>query len=139
VVALTGTLAALPSVTSLELYYTDSTVNLSDNGSVPVANGSFAVNVPANCVFTLVGSASAGGAPVVTETVVIDPAIILRGSNGVPNGQYVVLSTTNAALPQTQWTPLATNTFGPTGLFDCTNTVPDTDWQRYFRVVWTVP
>ncbi len=65
--ALSGTLTSLPSVGSLELYYTDSTSNLRDSGAVPVNSGSFAATVPANCVFTLVGYTSAGGAPVITQ------------------------------------------------------------------------
>jgi hypothetical protein len=53
---LSGTLSSLPVVTSLELYYTDSSTNLSDKGAVTVTNHSFTATVPANCVFTLVGS-----------------------------------------------------------------------------------
>jgi len=53
---LSGTLSSLPVVSSLELYYTDSTTNLCDKGAVSVTNHSFTVTVPANCVFTLVGS-----------------------------------------------------------------------------------
>ncbi len=136
---LSGTLAALPVIPSLELYYTDATTNLSDSGAVAVSNGSFSATVPANCVFTLVGSAYAAGEPVITQAIVIDPGFILRGSNGVPNHQYVVLSTTNPALPQAQWMPVATNTFDSTGLFNCTNNFPVTDWQRYLRLVWTAP
>ena len=48
--------SGLPVVSSLELYYTDSTTNLCDKGAVSVTNHSFTVTVPANCVFTLVGS-----------------------------------------------------------------------------------
>ena len=66
-VTLSGTLTSLPTVGSLELYYTDSTSNLRDSGAVPVNNGSFAATVPANCVFTLVGSTAAAGAPVITQ------------------------------------------------------------------------
>jgi glucosylceramidase len=137
--ALSGTLTSLPAVPSLELIYTDSSTNLCDSGSVPVNNSSFAATVPANCVFTLVGSAYAAGAPVITQAVLADAGFILSGSNGVPRATYVVLSTTNAALPQTQWTPLATNTFDPAGLFDCTNAVSPADSQHYFRLLWTAP
>jgi len=53
---LSGTLSSLPVVNSLELYYTDSSTNLCDNGAVSVNNRSFTATVPTNCVFTLVGS-----------------------------------------------------------------------------------
>jgi O-glycosyl hydrolase len=65
--ALSGTLSSLPTVGSLELYYTDSTSNLRDSGAVPVNSGSFAATVPANCVFTLVGYSSAASAPAITQ------------------------------------------------------------------------
>ncbi len=59
---LSGTLKSLPSVTSLQLYYTDQNNNLRDNGPVSVNNGVFTVAIPANCVYTLV----AAGTPAVT-------------------------------------------------------------------------
>jgi O-glycosyl hydrolase len=54
---LEGILANLPVVTNLALYYTSANTNLAPGGNVPVsANGSFAATIPADCVFTLVGS-----------------------------------------------------------------------------------
>jgi O-glycosyl hydrolase len=138
-VTLSGTLTSLPTVSSLELYYTDSTTNLSDRGAVPITSSSFVATVPANCVFTLVGSTAAAGAPVITQALLTADGFILRGTNGVPFRNYRVLSTTNVALPQTQWTPLATNAFGPSGYFDCTNAVAPADGQHYLRVVMTNP
>ncbi len=58
---LSGVLTNLPSVTSLELYYTSSTTNLRHSATFPVTRGSFTATVPANCVFTLVGSSSTAG------------------------------------------------------------------------------
>jgi hypothetical protein len=136
---LAGTLSSLPTVSSLELYYTDSTTNLSDHGAVPVNNSSFGATVPANCVFTLVGTSAAASAPVITQALPTGDGIILRGTNGVPYRNYLVLSTTNVTLPQTQWTPVATNTFGPSGYFDSTNAVAPTDGLRYLRLVMTTP
>jgi O-glycosyl hydrolase len=138
-VALSGTLTALPTVRSLELYYTDSANNLRDSGAVPVNSGSFNATVPANCVFTLVGSAAAAGAPVITEALLTEGGFILRGTNGVPYREYVVLNTTNVALPQTQWTRLATNTFSPDGYFDCTNALVPAVGPGYLRLLTTVP
>ena len=137
--SLSGTLTSLPSVSSLELYYTDSTSNLRDDGPVSVTSGSFVATIPANCVFTLVGTSSATGAPVIAQASLTDGGFILRGSNGVPYRNCVVLGTTNVALPQPQWTPLATNTFGPNGDFDWTNTVAPSEWQHYLRLVMTTP
>jgi O-glycosyl hydrolase len=138
-VALAGTLTSLPTFGSLELYYTDSTTNLGDNGAVPVSNGTFVANVPANCVFTLVGAAAAAGQPVITQALLTGGGFVLRGTNGVPNREYVVLSATNVTLPQTQWTRIATNTFNPSGSFDCTNPVAPSAWQSYLRLQLTAP
>jgi hypothetical protein len=52
---LNGTLASLPTVPYLNLYYTTVTTNLASGGSVLVTNGPFKFNasIPADCVFTL--------------------------------------------------------------------------------------
>ncbi len=52
---LSATLANLPPVASLELYYTDPDSNLCHSATFPVTDGSFSATVPANSVFTLVG------------------------------------------------------------------------------------
>jgi hypothetical protein len=46
---------------------------------------------------------------------------------GVAGSNYIVLTSTNLALPLTSWTPLVTNTFGSTGAFSFTNTPP---WEN---------
>ena len=77
--------------------------------------------------------------PVITQAQLTGAGFILRGSNATPYQEYVVLSTTNVALPQTQWTRAATNTSGPSGDFDCTNAVAPADRQGYFRLIMTAP
>jgi O-glycosyl hydrolase len=52
---LAGTLTNLPLITTLDLYYTDAGTNLCHSTAVPVTNGSFAVAVPGDCIFTLTG------------------------------------------------------------------------------------
>jgi len=52
---LSGTLASLPAVSHLDLYYTSATANLANGGSVPVNSGAFRATIPADCVFTLTG------------------------------------------------------------------------------------
>ncbi|HVU15368.1 MAG TPA: DUF4082 domain-containing protein [Candidatus Didemnitutus sp.] len=54
---LSCTLSSVPTVTTMDLYYTSSTVNMVHATSVPVTNGSFSVTIPADCVFTLAGTA----------------------------------------------------------------------------------
>ncbi len=62
-------LTSLPSIPSLDMYYTSSSVNLSHSGQVAVNNGVFSVVVPADCVFTLTYSNS------VTPLAVSRPAV----------------------------------------------------------------
>jgi hypothetical protein len=52
---LSGTLTNLPSVSSLDLYYTSSTTNLAYDATFPVTNGVFTATVPADCIFTFSG------------------------------------------------------------------------------------
>jgi len=42
-------------------------------------------------------------------------AITFNATNGAPNGLVVILSTTNLALPHSNWTPVATNNFDGNG------------------------
>lgn len=67
--------------------------------------------------------------------------LIVHGTNNnVPNTsfRYVVLSSTNIALPLTNWTPVLTNMFNSDGTFDYTNAVvPGT--ARQFIDVKAVP
>jgi len=46
---------------------------------------------------------------------------VFGGSNGLPFGTYYVLSSSNIALPFSQWTPVATNPFDANGAFNFTN------------------
>jgi hypothetical protein len=59
---------------------------------------------------------------------------VLTGTNGVPGGGYVVLIATNLALPVGSWTPLATNTFDPSGNFSFTNALDPAAAQRFYRI-----
>lgn len=106
------------------------------SGSV-VSNGASTVTVTGNGL-AAGATASLAFTPsavnlVVTSTVVPTPGInsfkavggnfVFSGTNGPANGSYVVLMTTNVALPFTSWTPIATNTFSGTGTFGVTNAI----------------
>lgn len=49
--------------------------------------------------------------------------LVIKGSGGVGNAGFVLLGSTNAALPVAQWTRLSTNAFQVDGSFSVTNTV----------------
>jgi hypothetical protein len=67
---ISATLTSLPALTNLELIYTSAGTNLADGGPVPVTNGVFAVSVPPDCVFTLVG----GGRQSAVSAALTNPA-----------------------------------------------------------------
>lgn len=60
--------------------------------------------------------------------------IIISGTNnnGTTAGNYVVLVSTNIALPITNWTPLSTQTFDQTGAFNYTNAIGTTNTSLYY-------
>jgi autotransporter-associated beta strand protein len=58
--------------------------------------------------------------------------LILSGTGGVTNGTYYVLTSTNLALPTTNWTRLLTNQFDGGGNFNITNPVPPASPQNFY-------
>ncbi len=57
-----------------------------------------------------------------------EEACVIRGfalfhAHGTNNGPYYVLSSTNVALPLSNWTRLQTNSFDANGNFSFTNTI----------------
>jgi hypothetical protein len=57
---------------------------------------------------------------------------IFSGTNGVPNWTYYVLTSTNLALPVSQWTAIATNTFDGNGYFNFTNAANSNGQQGFY-------
>ena len=59
--------------------------------------------------------------------------LVLQGTGGTPNWYYYVLSSTNVALPLSQWTVTATNQFDNAGNFNCPIPAsPNAPQQFYF-------
>jgi hypothetical protein len=58
--------------------------------------------------------------------------IVLSATNGVAGGTYYVFSSTNLALPLSQWTPVATNVLSGSGNFTTTVTNANTTAQQFF-------
>lgn len=58
--------------------------------------------------------------------------VILRGSGGWPGKSYHVLSSTNPALPISQWTSIGTDSFNDNGEFNFTNTSHQAAPQFYY-------
>jgi len=80
----------------------------------------------------VLGVVAAPAQPVFNNVLVSDGNLIFTGTNGVANGSYVVMVSTNLTAPLTDWIPLATNTFDANGAFSVTNAiVPGTPQQFY--------
>ena len=58
--------------------------------------------------------------------------LVFSGTGGTAGSNYVVLAGTNVALPLTNWTTLATNTFDGAGHFDFTHGVSPLKPRRFF-------
>ena len=59
--------------------------------------------------------------------------LVMSGSNGLPLGNYYVLSATNLALPLANWTRVATNQYDASGKFIFTNPI-SAGQQNFFRL-----
>lgn len=104
------------------------TFKLFDFVSAPTGN--FTLNLPAgytwdtsqlavNGTISVTGVAST---PQISSLTVAGGSLVLTGSGGSSGGQYYILSSTNVALPLSNWEPVVTNNFGTDGGF--TNTLP---------------
>ncbi|HWX21853.1 MAG TPA: hypothetical protein VN578_18280 [Candidatus Binatia bacterium] len=69
--------------------------------------------------------------PRIVTALVSGPNITLSGTNGLVNALYSVLSSTNAALPLSNWTVLTGGRFASNGNFSVT-TAKGTDKQRFY-------
>jgi autotransporter-associated beta strand protein len=61
--------------------------------------------------------------PVINSATLSGNKLVLSGTNGIPGGPYVLLTSTNLATPLNTWVPLTTNTFDFSGRFPYTNSV----------------
>jgi hypothetical protein len=86
------------------------------------ADGTAVQLVVTNAVFPLKGVT-------LTSAKLEAGSIVLTGTNGVANGVYYVLSTTNLALP---WTPIATNAFDGSGNLNAS--FPTGSDQQFFKI-----
>lgn len=72
--------------------------------------------------------------PVINSTVVSGGNLIFSGTNGTASGTYYVLTSTDVATPLSNWTPIATNTFGPGGVFSVTNAIVPSTPKRFYVI-----
>jgi hypothetical protein len=73
-------------------------------------------------------------APVISSTKISGGSLFFSGTGGRNNGSYLVLTTTNLAMPLASWTVSATNNFDRTGGFSVTNAIPPGTPQIFYRI-----
>lgn len=111
------------------------------NGTVA---GNFTVTVPGGYYGSLVDNSAqkridlsiiptVKPKPRITNISLSGTTLTIQATNGSLGGQYVLLGTTNVALPLSQWTPLLTNAFDSGGNFNLvTNIVNADDAQQFY-------
>lgn len=71
--------------------------------------------------------------PRITTITLNGTTLTIQGTNGTASGQYVLLQSTNVALPLNQWTPALTNSFDTNGDFNLsTNIVNPNNPQKFY-------
>ena len=83
------------------------------------------------------GRITAGGVsgpaaqPIITSVSLSGTDLVISGTNGTAGQQFTLLTSTNVALPLSQWTLILTNTFA-SGNFSITNTVNPLAPQNFY-------
>lgn len=76
--------------------------------------------------------ATGASQPVINNVQISGGNLVLSGSNGVANGIYYVLTSTNVATPLAGWITLATNYFNANGAFSVTDVLSSSIPQRFY-------
>ncbi|HEY4416498.1 MAG TPA: autotransporter-associated beta strand repeat-containing protein [Verrucomicrobiae bacterium] len=105
------------------------TGNFSSISGSPGAGLSYSFN-PSSGVLSVVGFVPPPG---ITGITLSGTSLVINGTNGVAGEAYTVLTSTNVAMPLSQWTVLTTNTF-TAGSFSLTNTVNSSAPQSFYTL-----
>lgn len=70
--------------------------------------------------------------PIVTSLAINSTNAVFTGTNGLANGAFYVLTTTNLTLPHTSWTRISTNHFDINGNFNVTNPITVGSQQSFY-------
>jgi hypothetical protein len=103
-------------------------------GSLPAGFSASLVNNPAQHRIDLTMAARANVTPRIGNVALAGGNFLFTGSNGLPQGTYWVLASTNVTLPVNQWTPVSTNQFDALGNFGFTNP-PATNTAQLFYLI----
>jgi hypothetical protein len=72
--------------------------------------------------------------PVINNVTLSGDSLVLSGTNGIANGSYTVLVSTNIAAASGNWTALMTNSFDTSGAFQITNVISSGNSQQFYRI-----
>ncbi len=75
--------------------------------------------------------------PRITSIGLSGTTLTIRGTNGTSNGQYVLLQSTNVALPLSQWVPALTNSFDTNGDLNLSTNIVNPNISREFYILKT--
>jgi len=70
--------------------------------------------------------------PHVVQASIAGGNVVFSGTNGLPGGTYEVLSSTNLAMPLTNWTQVGAGHFDGNGNFSVSNALNASDPQRFY-------
>ena len=70
--------------------------------------------------------------PAITSLTLNGTNAVFAGTNGLNNGTFYVLTTTNLTLPRSNWTRISTNVFDGSGNFNFTNPITASNRQSFY-------
>ncbi|HEY4416715.1 MAG TPA: autotransporter-associated beta strand repeat-containing protein [Verrucomicrobiae bacterium] len=73
--------------------------------------------------------------PVITSIGIHGVTLNLMATNGAQNGTYILLQSTNIALPLSQWTPVLTNSFDSSGSLNLSTNIVTSGATQQFYII----
>ena len=117
---------SLPS-TNAFLYSNPITLTGSATLKVNAIESGYNNSVSSNATFTIISPLH------ITSIGLSGSTLTLKAANGLTNGTYYLLMSTNVTLPLSQWTPVLTNAFDQNGnLSLSTNIINPADAQKFY-------
>ncbi len=104
------------------------------SGSGIAAGTAASISVSGSTVVLTVAVSSAPTHPTITGVSLTAGSLVISATNGTPSGNYRLLSTTNLAIPETNWTVVATGSFNAGGNITLTNAVNTNITPQFFII-----
>lgn len=92
-------------------------------------------NLTVNGTLSVVTSAPAQ--PKITSVAINGATLTITATNGMDNGSFVLLQSTNVALQLSQWTPVLTNSFDGNGNLNLSTNIVNHNNQQEFYILQT--